>query len=101
MAFSLGYWVWAFLAAPEPVPERLIAQAAYRGSDIFECDRAAKRIKEGDFESFHNEWHELGRETEEAGRTALAAGGSGDILAGIAGTLRAVCRSPPRRCHCS
>ncbi|MBS7742922.1 alpha/beta hydrolase [Chelatococcus sp. HY11] len=54
--------------------ERLIAQAAYRGSDIFECDRAAKRIKEGDFESFHNEWHELGRETEEAGRKALEAG---------------------------
>lgn len=25
--FSLGYWVWSFLAAPEPVPERLIAQA--------------------------------------------------------------------------
>lgn len=27
MAFSLGYWVWSFLAAPEPVPERLIAGA--------------------------------------------------------------------------
>jgi haloacetate dehalogenase len=25
--FSLGYWVWSFLAAPEPVPERLIAAA--------------------------------------------------------------------------
>lgn len=25
--FSLGYWVWSFLAAPEPVPEQLIAQA--------------------------------------------------------------------------
>ncbi len=25
--FSLGYWVWSFLAAPEPVPERLIAEA--------------------------------------------------------------------------
>jgi haloacetate dehalogenase len=24
---SLGFWVWSFLAAPEPVPERLIAQA--------------------------------------------------------------------------
>jgi len=23
--FSLGYWVWSFLAAPAPVPERLIA----------------------------------------------------------------------------
>lgn len=25
--FSLGYWVWSFLAAPEPVPEQLIAAA--------------------------------------------------------------------------
>lgn len=25
--FSLGYWVWSFLAAPFPVPERLIAGA--------------------------------------------------------------------------
>jgi pimeloyl-ACP methyl ester carboxylesterase len=27
MDFSLGYWVWSFLAAPEPVPEQLIAGA--------------------------------------------------------------------------
>lgn len=27
MAFSLGFWVWSFLAAPEPVPEQLIARA--------------------------------------------------------------------------
>ncbi|WP_232665517.1 alpha/beta fold hydrolase [Pseudonocardia sp. TRM90224] len=25
--FSLGYWVWSFLAAPAPVPERLVAGA--------------------------------------------------------------------------
>ncbi|KAB2343685.1 alpha/beta fold hydrolase [Actinomadura rudentiformis] len=25
--FALGYWVWSFLAAPEPVPEQLIAAA--------------------------------------------------------------------------
>jgi haloacetate dehalogenase len=25
MEFALGYWVWSFLAAPAPVPERLIA----------------------------------------------------------------------------
>jgi haloacetate dehalogenase len=25
--FVLGFWVWSFLAAPEPVPERLIAKA--------------------------------------------------------------------------
>jgi len=27
MDFSLGYWVWSFLAAPAPVPEQLIAGA--------------------------------------------------------------------------
>ncbi|WP_446209693.1 alpha/beta fold hydrolase [Micromonospora sp. IBSANI012] len=27
MEFSLGFWLWSFLAAPEPVPERLIARA--------------------------------------------------------------------------
>jgi haloacetate dehalogenase len=27
MDFALGFWVWSFLAAPEPVPEQLIAQA--------------------------------------------------------------------------
>jgi haloacetate dehalogenase len=27
VAFSLGFWVWSFLAAPEPVPEQLIARA--------------------------------------------------------------------------
>ncbi|MFC4017143.1 alpha/beta fold hydrolase [Micromonospora sp. GCM10011542] len=27
MDFSLGFWLWSFLAAPEPVPERLLAQA--------------------------------------------------------------------------
>ena len=27
MAFSLGFWVWSFLAAPAPVPEQLIASA--------------------------------------------------------------------------
>jgi len=27
MHFSLGFWVWSFLAAPDPVPERLIAGA--------------------------------------------------------------------------
>jgi haloacetate dehalogenase len=27
MELCLGYWVWSFLAVPEPVPERLVAQA--------------------------------------------------------------------------
>ena len=25
--FSLGFWIWSFLAAPEPVPERLVEKA--------------------------------------------------------------------------
>jgi haloacetate dehalogenase len=25
--FGLGFWIWSFLAAPEPVPERLVEQA--------------------------------------------------------------------------
>jgi haloacetate dehalogenase len=27
MAFSLGFWIWTFLAAPEPVPERFVVAA--------------------------------------------------------------------------
>jgi haloacetate dehalogenase len=27
MRFSLGFWVWSFLAAPAPIPETLIARA--------------------------------------------------------------------------
>ena len=27
MDFSLGFWVWTFLAAPEPVPEQLVSRA--------------------------------------------------------------------------
>jgi haloacetate dehalogenase len=27
MEFSLGYWIWSFLAAPAPVPEELIARS--------------------------------------------------------------------------
>src|SRR4029079_12556598 len=27
MEFALGFWVWSFLAAPYPVPERLIASS--------------------------------------------------------------------------
>lgn len=27
MDFSLGFWLWSFLAAPEPVPERLVGRA--------------------------------------------------------------------------
>lgn len=54
--------------------QRLIAEAAYGGADVFECDRAAHKIVSGDFESWHHEWHALGREVEESGRAALQAG---------------------------
>ena len=54
--------------------ERVIAQVPFGGADLFECDRAAKKIKSGDLESWHTEWHALGRTTEQDGREALAAG---------------------------
>ncbi len=54
--------------------ERVIAQAAYGGADVFECSRAADRIVSGDQESWHREWHALGREVEVLGRAALADG---------------------------
>jgi len=49
MDFSLGFWVWSFLAAPYPVPERLIAAAPEvlvdhmldawsHGADVFPAD---------------------------------------------------------------
>jgi dipeptidyl aminopeptidase/acylaminoacyl peptidase len=54
--------------------ERVIAQVPYGGADIFECDRAAKKIKLGDMESWHKEWNALGQELEKAGRADIAAG---------------------------
>jgi dipeptidyl aminopeptidase/acylaminoacyl peptidase len=54
--------------------ERVIAQVASGGADIFECDRTAQKIKLGDLESWYKEWNELGRTTEADGRAALAAG---------------------------
>lgn len=54
MAFSLGYWVWSFLAAPEPVPEQLIARApgvivdhmldAWSDADVFPPDVRAEYV---------------------------------------------------------
>ena len=40
---------------------RLIAEAAYGGADIFECDQAADRIKPGDQESWYDEWNALAK----------------------------------------
>ncbi|MEC7489900.1 MAG: alpha/beta hydrolase [Pseudomonadota bacterium] len=54
--------------------QRLIAEAAYGGADIFECDRAAKQIVPGDFESWNHHWHKLGLEVESSGRKALKDG---------------------------
>jgi dipeptidyl aminopeptidase/acylaminoacyl peptidase len=54
--------------------ERVIAQVCYGGADIFECDRTSKKIKLGDMESWHREWHALGQELEKLGRADIAAG---------------------------
>jgi pimeloyl-ACP methyl ester carboxylesterase len=35
---------------------RAISETCYKGADIGECLSTAYRIKEGDFESWHNEW---------------------------------------------
>jgi dipeptidyl aminopeptidase/acylaminoacyl peptidase len=54
--------------------ERVIAQTPYGAADVFECDRTARKIKLGDMESWHSEWHKLGRMLEDAGRADIAAG---------------------------
>jgi dipeptidyl aminopeptidase/acylaminoacyl peptidase len=54
--------------------ERVIAQVPYGGADVFECNRAASKIKLGDMESWHKAWHALGQELEQAGRADIAAG---------------------------
>src|SRR6516165_1189233 len=54
--------------------ERVIAEAAFGGADVFECERTACKIKIGNLESWHAEWHALGGATEAAGREALAEG---------------------------
>jgi len=53
---------------------RVIAEAAFGGADYFECVRTAGKIRPGDNESWHREWHALARELETAGRADLAAG---------------------------
>lgn len=54
--------------------QRLLAEAAYGGADVFECDAAARRVKSGDTESWQREWRRLAEETESAARESLAAG---------------------------
>jgi dienelactone hydrolase len=54
--------------------QRLIAEAAYGGADVFECDRAARRIRPGDSESWFKEWTALANEVAEGGRKALSEG---------------------------
>ena len=36
---------------------RVLGESIYGGSDINECFATASRIKEGDFESWHQEWN--------------------------------------------
>jgi dipeptidyl aminopeptidase/acylaminoacyl peptidase len=51
---------------------RLVAEAAYGGADVFECDHVARRIKPDNQESWYNEWNALAQRTEAAGRQSLA-----------------------------
>ncbi len=54
--------------------QRVIAEAAFGGGDVFECSRTAEKIKPGDQESWWQEWVGLARATEAEGRRALADG---------------------------
>ena len=40
---------------------RAISQTYYKGADIGECLSTAYRIKESDFESWHNEWYKTAK----------------------------------------
>jgi haloacetate dehalogenase len=64
MRFSLGYWIWSFLAAPAPVPETLIAASpstlvdhmldAWADNDVFPPEvRAAYTRQFTDLEHVH------------------------------------------------
>ena len=58
---------------------RAISETYYKGADIGECLSTAYRIKEGDFESWHNEWlntaqrvHKYADESNAAGHKVSA-----------------------------
>ena len=54
--------------------QRVIAEGAYGGADVFEVARTAKTIASGDTEAWYAGWLKLAEETEAAGQEALSAG---------------------------
>jgi pimeloyl-ACP methyl ester carboxylesterase len=53
---------------------RVIGETYYKGADIGECLSAAYRIKEGDFESWHQEWLKTAERVNKYADESLAAG---------------------------
>jgi dienelactone hydrolase len=54
--------------------QRVIAEAAYGGGDVFEVARTARAIPHDDVEAWYECWLKLAEETELAGQQALAIG---------------------------
>jgi pimeloyl-ACP methyl ester carboxylesterase len=52
---------------------RAISETYYKGADIGECLSTAYRIKEGDFESWHQEWLETAKRVNKYADESLAA----------------------------
>lgn len=53
---------------------RTTSYATYGGADIGECLMTAYRIQEGDFESWHKEWHATAKQIHTLADSALASG---------------------------
>ena len=53
---------------------RVIGETYYKGADIGECLSTAYRIKEGDFESWHQEWLKTAERVNKYAYESLAAG---------------------------
>ena len=53
---------------------RVIGETYYKGADIGECLSTAYRTKEGDFESWHQEWLKTAKRVNKYADESLAAG---------------------------
>ena len=53
---------------------RAIGETYYKGADIGECLSTAYRIKEGDFESWHQEWLKTAKRVHKYADESFAAG---------------------------
>jgi len=65
---------------------RAASYAGYQGAEIGECLATAANIKEGDFNSWFNEWEKTAKRVEEIGEKCLA---GGHIISGREALLRA------------